>query len=243
MSAWLDADHCLVIAHRGASMTAPENTLAAFRLALEQGADGIELDVRRTRDGHLVVIHDATLERVAGKPGEVSALPLETLRGLDIGSGERIPTLAEVLALAKTHLLVDIELKVAGIEPVVLDLVREAGMEPQVLITSFLEDAVAAVRQAAPHVPAGLLQQWPAPERARALGVPVYLPNIGMLSGDLMAACRRTHLRVIPWTIRREDEAVAAVRLGVAGIIADDPRLARSALARAEEEGTAWRNR
>lgn len=225
-----------MIAHRGARASAPENTLAAFRLAIEQGADGVELDVRASSDGHLVVIHDASVERVAGARGEIAAMPLAAIRRFDAGAGERIPTLAEVLDLAKGRLLVDIELKISGVEQVVLDQVRAAGMEREVLFTSFREDAVSAVRHLAPDAAVGLLQQWPALERVTELGVRAYLPNIGALSDDLMGACRRSGLRVIPWTIRREDEAARAVRLGVAGIIADDPRLARAVLAQAREE-------
>lgn len=232
---WLDADRCLVIGHRGACASAPENTLAAFGLAAEQGADGIELDVRASGDGHLVVIHDASAERVSGEPGEIAAMPLAAIRRLDAGRGERIPLLAEVLELARGRLLVDIELKITGIEAPVADLVHEARMEGDVLISSFHEAAVAEVRRVAPAIPAGLLQQWPALERAEALGAPVYLPNVRTLSEDLMAACRRAGRRVIPWTVRTNEEARAALRLRVDGIIADDPRLVRAALAREEE--------
>ena len=228
---WLDAHRCLVIAHRGARASAPENTLAAFRLAIEQGADGVELDVRASSDGHLVVIHDASVERVTGTRGEIAAMPLAAIQRLDAGAGERIPTLADVLRLAKGRLLVDVDLKIDGLEQAVLDLVRGEGMERDVLITSFLEDAVAAARRIAPHVAVGLLQQWPQVERAIALEVPVYLPNIRTLTEDFAAACQRAGLRVIPWTIRRDEEAAAAVRLRVDGIIADDPILARRALA------------
>jgi len=231
---WLTAARCLVIAHRGASAEAPENTLAAFRLAIDRGADGIELDVRASGDGHLVVIHDATVGGATGGTDEISGLTLEAIRRLDAGAGQRIPTLAEVLELARGRLLVDIELKISGLEGPVLDLVRAWGMEREVLITSFHEDAVAAVRRLAPEVATGLLQQRPAPERAALLLTPVYLPHIGALSDDLMADCRRLGLRVIPWTIRREEEAKTAARLGVAGMIADDPRLVRSVLAQAQ---------
>lgn len=235
---WLDAGRCLVIGHRGASASAAENTLAAFRLAAEQGADGVELDARASRDGHLVVIHDASVERVTGARGEIAAMTLEEIRRLDAGSGERIPLLAEVLALARGRLLVNIELKVTGIEAQAAALVREAGMEEDVLITSFHEEAVAASRRAAPAVAVGLLQQWPAPERVEAVGAPVYLPNIRALSDELMTACRRAGRRVITWTVRTNEEAQAALRLRVDGIIADDPRLVRAALARAQEEAS-----
>lgn len=233
---WLDARRCLVVAHRGASAAAPENTLAAFRLAIAQGADGVELDVRASRDGHLVVIHDASVERVTGAQGEIAAMDLAAIRRLDAGGGERIPLLAEVLELARGRLLVDIELKITGIEAQVAALVREAGMAGDVLITSFHEDAVAAARRLAPQIAVGLLQPWPRPERATALGAPVLLPAIGALTPSTASAARAAGLRVIPWTIRTAEEAAAALRCGVDGMIADDPRLVHAALAREEAD-------
>jgi glycerophosphoryl diester phosphodiesterase len=236
---WLDADRCLVIAHRGASSAAPENTMAAFALAIDLGADGIELDVRRSREGQLVVIHDASVDRVTGAAGEVAAMSLEELRGLDAGvrfnarfAGERIPTLREVLSLARGRLLVDIELKVAGIESLVLEAVRGAGMHDHVLITSFLEDAVAASLAQGRGVATGLLQERAEVDRAFDLGVPVYLPNIRALSDEVMNASGERGVRIIPWTVRTKEDARRAVEFGVHGIIADDPTLIRDALER-----------
>ncbi|MGH2398522.1 MAG: glycerophosphodiester phosphodiesterase [bacterium] len=235
---WLDASRCLVIAHRGASSAAPENTMAAFALAIDLGADGIELDVRRSREGQIVVIHDASVDRVTGTAGDISSMSLEQLRSLDAGArfdrrfaGERIPTLREVLSLARGRLLVDIELKVAGIEPQVVELVRAAGMHDSVLITSFLEDAVAASMSQGRGIPVGLLQETADLDRVSGLGVPVYLPSIGVLSNQIMHECRARGVRVIPWTVRSDADARRAVSSGVHGIIADDPALIRTALA------------
>ena len=236
---WLDTDRRLVIAHRGASSAAPENTMAAFALAIDLGADGVELDVRRSREGQLVVIHDASVDRVTGTPGEVAAMSLEELHGLDAGvrfnarfAGERIPTLREVLSLARGRLLVDIELKVAGIESQVFEAVRGAGMHDSVLITSFLEDAVAASIAQGRGIAAGLLQERADMDRAFDLGVPVYLPSIRALSGEVMKTCGERGVRVISWTVRTEEDARRALEFGVHGIIADDPTLIRTALER-----------
>lgn len=234
---WLDADRCLVLAHRGASSAAPENTMAAFALAIDLGADGVELDVRRSREGQLVVIHDASVDRVTGASGEVASMSLEELRSLDAGArfnprfaGERIPTLREVLSLARGRLLVDIELKVPGIEPLVLEAVRGAGMHDGVLITSFLEDAVATAQTQGRSIATGLLQERTDVDRAFTLGVPVLLPSIRALSDEVMQACRARGVRVIPWTVRTKEEARRALDLGVDGIIADDPTLVRDEL-------------
>jgi glycerophosphoryl diester phosphodiesterase len=238
MNAWLRDGPPLIVAHRGASAGAPENTLAAFRLAAAQGADGIEFDVRRTADGHLVVIHDASLGRTTDRDGEITALTLEEIRRADAGArrspafrGEGVPTFEEVLTLARARrLLVDVELKVPGIEPLVAVQLARAEMTEAALVTSFLEETLVAMRRADRNVVIGLLQQVPDVSRAVDLGAAAYLPHVGALSAALMQVCRTHGLRVIPWTIRRDDEARGALRHEVDGLIADDPLLVRRVL-------------
>jgi glycerophosphoryl diester phosphodiesterase len=143
----------LIVGHRGASYDAPENTLAAFRLAWEQGADGIEGDFHLTSDGQIVCIHDKDTERVAGVKHVVAETPLATLRQLDVGkwkdpkfAGERMPTLAEVLAIVPEGKMLFIELKV-GVEivPGVLEAIDASGIKPeQIVVISFDADAIAA---------------------------------------------------------------------------------------------------
>lgn len=234
VNAWLRGEPTLVVAHRGANAYAPENTLAAFRLAADQGADAVEFDVRATADGHLVVIHDPSLARTTDREGEIGALTLEEVRRADAGGrrgaafrDERVPTLEEVLDVARGRLLVDIELKVAGIEAQVVQSLTRAGMTAQALITSFLEDALAATRAAGRDVAVGMLQQWPDLSRVTDLGADVYLPHVGALSAEMVQFCRTRGVRVIPWTVRSEDDARAALQYGVDGLIADDPLLAR----------------
>lgn len=231
---WLREGPTLVVAHRGANAYAPENTLAAFRLATEQGADAIEFDVRSTADGHLVVIHDASLERTTDRGGEVQALSLEEVRRADAGGrrgpafrGERVPMLEEVLDTVRGRLLVDIELKVTGIEARVVEQLTRAEMASDALVTSFLEDAVVEIRALDAGVAVGLLQQWPDVSRATDLGVDVYLPHVRALSAELAAVCRARGLQIIPWTVRSEDEARIVLQHGVHGLVADDPLLAR----------------
>ena len=234
VNSWLGAGPTFVVAHRGANAYAPENTLASFRLAAEQGADAIEFDVRATADGHLVVIHDASLERTTDRDGEIGSLTLAEIRRADAGGwrgpafrGERVPTLEEVLDVARGRLLVDIELKVPRVEARVAEHLARAEMTSDALVTSFLEDAVTAMRTLDAGLAVGLLQQWPDIARAIDLGMQVYLPHVRMLSADLVAFCRTHDLRIIPWTVRSEEEARTALRHSVRGLIADDPLLAR----------------
>jgi glycerophosphoryl diester phosphodiesterase len=155
----------LIVAHRGASFDAPENTLAAFRLAWEQGADGIEGDYYLSSDGRIVCIHDKDTQRVAGAKHVVSETPFETLRSLDVGAwkgekwrGERMPTLEEVLAIVPAGKMIFIELKV-GVEIVapMMKAIDASGLKnEQIVIISFDADAIAACERLRP----GLRTQW-----------------------------------------------------------------------------------
>ncbi len=151
-----------VIAHRGFSGVAPENTLAAVRRAIEVGADMVEIDVGLTRDGHVVVLHDATLERTTDGRGPLAEATLAQVRRLDAGSwfapefaGEKVPTLAEVLDLARGRILVNVEIKSeavtdeaeGGIADKVLGLVRERDMLDRVIVSSFDPRALVHVRR------------------------------------------------------------------------------------------------
>jgi glycerophosphoryl diester phosphodiesterase len=154
----------MVIAHRGASSYAPENTLAAFDLALEMGAHHIELDVDLTSDGHIVVIHDDTVDRTTNGSGPVTSHTLAALRALDAGSwfgdkftGERIPTFHEVLERYKgrAHLHTEIKGHSPSLAQRTADLIRTHGMEEQVTITSFQNVRLEEMRAYAPALPTG----------------------------------------------------------------------------------------
>ena len=156
----------MVIAHRGASSYAPENTLAAFDLALQMKVRHLELDVDFTSDGHIVVIHDDTVDRTTNGYGPVTSHTLAVLRGFDAGSwfgtqfaGERIPTFDEVLARYKGGVHLHTELK--GHSPYLAqrtaDLIRKHGMEGQVTITSFQNVRLEEMRAYAPELPTGWL--------------------------------------------------------------------------------------
>ena len=152
-----------IFAHRGASAYAPENTLEAFRLAMEQGADGIELDVQMTKDGELVVIHDETIDRVSNGNGAVRDYTLEELKQFSVSNhfeqypDVKIPTLREVLELIKPGTMeINIELKTGiywypQIEQKVLELVKEEGMEERIIYSSFNHYSVQKIRELSPE--------------------------------------------------------------------------------------------
>lgn len=146
---YLFEEKVLVVAHQGASIVAPENTLASFRKALDMSADALELDVMLSKDGEVVVIHDTLVDHTTDGSGNVSDLTLAELKELDAGSWfapefseERVPTLQEVMSLARGRALLEIEIKTraflpGSLERKVLDLIVENGIEKEVIVTSF----------------------------------------------------------------------------------------------------------
>lgn len=233
----------LVIAHRGASGVAPENTMASFEQAVKLGADMIELDVHGSKDGRLIVIHDSSTARTArGNPqGAVADLTLAQLRMLDAGvwkgpgfAGERIPTLDEVLAAFKGRAMLLIELKARGIEERVAQAIREAGMEDGVMLQSFDAESVRIMHGLLPEAPAGVLYRdtWildPAGrgrrivEQVHEVGASFAGMNVGAVSAQLVTTLKNGGLDVFAWTA--DDDWIFAhlIEAGVDGIITNHP--------------------
>jgi glycerophosphoryl diester phosphodiesterase len=241
----------LVLGHRGASAEAPENTLAAFRLALAQGADGVELDVWRCATGEVVVVHDEDLSRVAGSPLRVPDAPLAALRALDAGAwkgerfrGERIPLLAEVLE-ALPGAVVNVELKSRGGRDLSLaraaaETIWRAGAGGRVVVSSFDWRLLAAFRLASPDVATGLLFEDARAWRMRvALGVRALRPAAvhpaaALATDDRVRRWSERGLAVNVWTVDDPAEAVRLARAGAAALITNAPARIRAAL------GEAW---
>jgi len=221
-----------IYAHRGASAEAPENTLAAFRRALETGADGIELDIQLSRDGVPFIIHDETLERTTDGTGTVAQATAEVLRTLDAGSwfdpgfaGEPPPTLEAALQLLAGRLRINIEIKDARAGRAVLDLLRQFP-RAEVVVSSFNHGLLALLRRVAPDLPLAVLQDagdWRrALARAESLQACAFHPHVDLVNRPLMAACRRLRLPVFPWTVDDPSRARALARIGVAGLFTND---------------------
>ncbi len=236
----------IVIAHRGASELYPENTLAAFRAAIEAGADSIELDVILSEDGTVVVIHDDSVDRTTDGSGEVADLTLAELKALDAGSwfgpdhaGERIPTLQEAMDLAKNRIRLDIELKGTSLTPTplegaVAELIETNQMEGQVVVSSFNPFALFYFRRANSKISTALLYHDELAVYLRNRWfAPLAHPD-GMRPGRLMVTEEhvrklkdRGH-RVVTWTVNDPDEMRRMLELGVDGIITDRPDVLRS---------------
>lgn len=210
-----------LIAHRGFAGAFPENTRHAVDEATEH-ADEIEVDVRRCGSGDLVVIHDATVDRVTDGSGAVADHTIDELRELDVlGTGEGVPTLSEVLRAVPNHIGVNVELKEPGLA--VDALTRMASLHPQTLVSSFLPDELADCRTAAPDVPRALITEDDddAVRTARELDCEYVHPSIDACTERLVGVAHRQGLSVNAWTVRTRQEAESLAELGVDGIIAD----------------------
>jgi glycerophosphoryl diester phosphodiesterase len=241
-----DVTRPLVIAHRGASADAPENTIAAFELALEQGADGIELDVHLSADGHPVVIHDFTLDRTTNGSGPVSAQRVRDLKRLDAGGwrerrflGQRVQTLQEVLERFRDRARFWIELKAGsrvypGIEERVVSTLEIYDVVDRSLLQSFDQDAIALTRSLNREIRVGVLVEE-APIQARLLAPGVanaICPGADLVTENLLTRIREAGLECYVWTVNEPALMDRLVSWEVNGIITDRPGVLSARLGR-----------
>lgn len=206
-----------VIAHRGYSAVAPQNTLAAVEAACRAGADAVEIDLQPTADGVGAVIHDETVDATTDGTGKVSALTSDEVLGLDAGSrfapafsGQHVPTLADVLGVLARHPETDLLLELKGswnIEQVerVATTIATGGFDNRVLVQSFWHGTVATVRDVAPHLPGGLLVSFDPPGLLRLcerLHVVACNPSVSTVAGSprMVSRLHAAGLRVMSWT-------------------------------------------
>jgi len=250
----------LNIAHRGGGGDAPENTLAAFDLALRQGAGGIELDVHLSSDGVPMVIHDPHLRRTTSGSGWVSEHRASALRKLDAGSwfnrrfpekarqryvGAKIPLLSEVLAWVRQHkLLAFVEIKAGrdpypAIEAKVLDEIERAGVRRLATIISFNLASLRCVRQLNPRISLGLdvSRTLLAIRRVKSVEGNAVLPHWAIASRGFIRRAHKRSIRVFTWTVDRPARMERKVADGVDGIITNYPARLAKVLARMESSG------
>lgn len=233
-----------IFAHRGASAHAPENTLAAFELALTQNADGIELDVKLSKDGHVIVIHDPTVDRTTGAHGKVKDMTLADLRSLGAGSffsrnfsGEKIPTLEEVFEAVGKRTFINVELTNYTtwhdhlVESVCM-LVKKFNLQKRVMFSSFYAPNLSKARSYLPEVPCGLLAlngflgAW-----ARSFGYAfgkyqALHPYLTDVTPQQVQRVHRLKGRVHVWTVNKAEDMRRLFHWDVDAIFTDDPQLA-----------------
>ncbi len=232
----------LNIAHRGASANFPENTLAAFRAAVEAGAQMIELDVQASRDGALVVLHDETVERTTDGFGRVDAIELAELKRLDAGvrfserfRGERIPTLDEVFRAITPRCGLNVEIKSRGVEAGVCELFRKYGAYATSLVSSFEWDALERVKRIDSDVRIALLAEKRRDglvQAALAMGAYAVNPRADMVDAEFCASVHARGLKLYTWTVDAPELMRFLIEAGVDGIMTNRPDLLSGVIAR-----------
>jgi glycerophosphoryl diester phosphodiesterase len=235
----------IVIAHRGYSKIAPENTISAFKLAVRFRADMIELDVRMTKDGTPVVIHDSKVDRTTNGTGSVKNFYLWVLRELDAGSwfnhkyiGEKIPTLKEVFDAVGGKIPINIEIKNASIKDKltekVLAVIYENEIANNVLISSFDPRILRNVRKLTDEIPTGFLYHYPIyfnPVKTLLnLGTNVLIHNYKFTTPKLVEKLHNAGFKIFVYTVNRPNHILKMLEIGVDGIITDDVKLTRRIL-------------
>jgi len=232
----------MVIAHRGASAAAPENTLAAFRLGATQRADFVELDVQESADGEVVVVHDSDLMKVGGSPLKIWEAPAAALRAVDIGSrkgpefaAERVPTLAEALAACKGRVRVVVELKSYGhsqrLEERVIEIVEAAGVADDTVFMSLDHGMVRRLKELRPSWRVGVLVAKAIGDLT-SLGADFLAVDASLATRAFVRRAHRADQAVYVWTVNDPAWMFASMGRGVDGLITDRPDLARSVVER-----------
>ena len=229
------------IAHRGASGHAPENTMAAFRRAVELGARFIETDLQLTRDARVIAIHDFTLDRTTSGKGQVHLLPLNQIRALDAGAWfdagevkryacERVPTLEEILDFARKHdIIFYLEIKSGpawGIEHVVVATLRDYNASAQIVVLSFDPSALDSVHRLDSTMMTGLLCEHPSGdlvERTVRAGARQLVARGDLITPAVIDKAHHAGLQVVAWTINEVEQMRHLIGTGVDGIITDFP--------------------
>lgn len=237
---------CIRIAHRGASRDYPENTLLAYRKAIEMGVEYLEIDVQVTRDGEIVVMHDERLDRTTNGTGFIDNLLLADIRELDAGQGEQVPLLSEVFQLARdNHIRLCIEVKgvdeYASVEitNVTVNAIQRADFVPFAVLTSFYQDALRRAKQLEPRL-ATLLDPSPQDgsltpreicEQTLASHANIISFDFEYVTPQVMREAELTGLAMWPWAPNTPEEISRMLALNVPGIMTDRPDVLNATLA------------
>lgn len=233
---------CKIFAHRGYSGKYPENTMIAFKKALECGVDGIELDIQLTKDGEVVIIHDETIDRTTTGKGFVIDYTYEELEKFDASfkfkdlGFNKIPTLREYFQLVKDYdIVTNVELKTGineylGIEEKVWELIKEYNLEEKVIISSFNHFSVMRMKKIAPQLKYGFLSEdWiiDAGKYTHSHGVQCYHPRFNNLVPNVIKELKKYNLEINTWTVNLEEDMRYLYSNNIDVIITNYPELAQ----------------
>ncbi|MHA1726209.1 MAG: glycerophosphodiester phosphodiesterase [Promethearchaeota archaeon] len=224
----------LVIGHKGASKICPENTLKAFKKAIELNADYIEFDVHLSKDKKIVVSHDPDIQRITGQPGLIKEMTLSELKRYDFGEGQRIPTLEEVIEITKNKIGLQIEIKARGMEKLLVDILKKEDLLDTTIVSCFIHSKLLKIQKLEPNLrlaalePAIVGREVLASDyerivaNARKNNFFAIHPEYSLITKDFIKLSHQNGLRVHTWTVNDKEIMIKFVNMGIDGIITDD---------------------
>ncbi len=227
----------VLIAHRGGLYHRPENSLAAFEFSVKQGIEWVECDVRLTHDDIPILRHDDRLSTPRNGWKAVRDLNFEQLQSVDIGGGQRIPTLRDLFDKFSDKLHFDLELKEIDAVEKVLPLVQEFGVHDRIVITSFIPEAIQLVKESMPKISTGLLIDRltgniagprSTVKAASLLGCQLVAPDYRLIKEEWVVTAHKADLQIMAWTVNHMLDGVRLVEVGIDGIISDRPDIFKS---------------
>lgn len=232
----------IIMGHRGANKIAPENTLKSFKKAIELGADFVEFDVRQSKDGEIVIVHDEDTFRTTGQKGLIEDMDLIDLKKLDFGESEKIPTLNELISLAKGKISLNCEVKVEGIIKKIVQIFQDTNSIDFLIISSFIHKELKKIKKIAPNIKlaalipegSGLLIDWNFRKKAIDEAVKnrffAINPLYKLVNRQFVDYAHEKGLKVYPWTVDSGIAIKKLVNIGVDGIITNDIERAKEVL-------------
>lgn len=224
----------LIFAHRGASSITPENTLSAFKKAIELKADYIEFDVHQSKDGEIVIMHDANTFRTTRHFGLIKNMSLEELKQLDCGDGERIPTLRELIKLAKGKIGLNCEVKARGLAEQIVDIINEEEILESTIISSFKHDILLRIQKLEPRIKlasleptrTGWIKSWLSRKKLIRVAFKnrfyAINPFFKLVNKDFKNKAYNNNIKIFPWTVNSESAIKKLINIGVEGIITNE---------------------
>jgi len=228
-----------LVAHRGGLYYRPENTLAAFEYIVERGIEWLETDVRLSRDDVPVLFHDEGISPPGSGYRFIRDLDVHDLKAIDVGGGELLPTLRDLLERFGTDICYDLDVKELDAVDGTISLIKEFEVEARTIITSFIPEALQRAREIAPELKRGflldrltgsLVDGRHAVNAAKLLDCEYFLPHHRILSADWAQMAKDEGLKIVVWTVNRLPDARRLLNLGVDGFVSDRPDYLREAI-------------
>jgi glycerophosphoryl diester phosphodiesterase len=216
----------LIFGHRGSSKREPENTMRAFASAFNEGADGIEFDIRRTKDNKLVAIHDSIINRTSNSTGRVRKYTYSELLQFDFGKGEKIPLLREIIEKYGNKYWLNIEIKEHGLAKLLVTLLSELKIKDKIVVSSFKSRALKEISKLDSSIPLAYLYNYPRFNFTKlpSKNITSIHPERTFITKNLLTHAHKLNLKVRVWTVDNKEEAIKLTKIGVDGLITNDPQ-------------------